>query len=152
MGGLVRAVLAGLGVTQVEVVHRSDLAWRQLGLAHYDVLIVDRRLGDTDGLDLVRRLRRAPGPAARTPVIMVTASGDLAGVRAARDAGVDEFLVKPFTVGALAEHLSAALERRRPFINTEAYVGPDRRRRADPEYRGGERRRTGAGGTGTTAR
>lgn len=144
MAELIRAVLGGLGLSRIELADRAGAAWARLRDAHYDLVMIDRRLGEADGLELVRRLRRLPGPAARTPVILVTASGDLSGVTAARDAGVDEFLVKPFTVAAMSERLASALHRRRPFICSGTYVGPDRRRRVDPAYRGAERRRGAA--------
>jgi hypothetical protein len=62
-------------------------------------------------------------------------------VLAARDAGVTEFLVKPFTVTGLLRRIEALIFQARPFVRSPTYFGPDRRRRADPNYRGVERRR-----------
>jgi DNA-binding response OmpR family regulator len=64
-------------------------------------------------------------------------------ILAARDAGVDEYLIKPLTTAALCAKLEAVLSRRRAFIESEAYVGPDRRRRTAP-FQGADRRRPAA--------
>jgi DNA-binding response OmpR family regulator len=57
----------------------------------------------------------------------------------ARDAGIDEYLIKPLTTASLCQKLEAVLQRRRPFIECDGYMGPDRRRRTAP-YPGQERR------------
>lgn len=141
MAEVVRTVLGGLGVGRVEVVASAEVGWTTLQDESFDALVVDRRLGGSDGLELVRRLRDpALGALSRTAVLMLTGSGGLADVAAARDAGANEYLVKPFTVSALAERLRNMLERPRPFVHAQTYFGPDRRRRFDGAYTGPERR------------
>ena len=84
---------------------------------HPDVLIVDRRLPDGDGLELVRRCRRRP-VLARLPIVMVTAGFDEADRVAALKAGVDEYLAKPLNIGDLGTRLCRLVdmpgEERRP--------------------------------------
>ena len=51
----------------------------------------------------------------------------------ARDAGVNEFLVKPISANTLFERIEALIERPRPFVRLEGFFGPDRRRKSsDP--------------------
>lgn len=138
---IVRAILRSFEARQVDTAETLGQAWQAFARGGHDLLIVDRHLGRDDGLDLVRRVRRDPvSPAPFTPVLMLTGSGEMHTVAAARDAGVNEFLVKPFSVTALHERLNVITHRPRPFVSTESYMGPDRRRRADPAYAGPERR------------
>jgi hypothetical protein len=58
----------------------------------------------------------------------------------AREAGVNEFVMKPFTPASLLARLQLVLLNPRPFIVSEEYVGPDRRRRASASYSGPLRR------------
>jgi DNA-binding response OmpR family regulator len=58
----------------------------------------------------------------------------------ARDAGVNEFIAKPVSVKTLMQRLVAVIESPRPYVRTEAYFGPCRRRRGAEEHRGPERR------------
>jgi DNA-binding response OmpR family regulator len=46
----------------------------------------------------------------------------------ARDAGVTEIVVKPFSVRTFYERISAAIERPRPRVQSAVFSGPDRRR------------------------
>ena len=49
-------------------------------------------------------------------------------------------MAKPVSARALWQRIEAVLERPRAFIRCATYVGPDRRRRSDPNYAGPERR------------
>lgn len=84
---------------------------------HPDALVVDRRLPDGDGLELVRKVRRRPG-LAQIPIVMVTAGFDEADRQVALKAGVDEYLGKPLDVGDLTGRierlLSLSEDARRP--------------------------------------
>jgi two-component system chemotaxis response regulator CheY len=60
----------------------------------------------------------------------------------ARDAGVTEFLVKPFTARDLYRRLYQIIERPRQFVRSEDFFGPDRRRKGAADYQGPLRRDT----------
>lgn len=139
MGAIVRAVLASWGCTQVRTAETVMDAVRLLEQEGFDLMIVDRKLPDGDGFELVRRVRRSP--MAFLPVVVLTGHASAKAVAEARDAGVNEFLAKPFTAQRLYDRLQRLIYEPRHFVTCEAYVGPDRRRRADPEYNGPERRR-----------
>jgi CheY-like chemotaxis protein len=76
--------------------------------ARYDVLIVDNRLPDTSGLELIRRTR-ALAHRQQTPIIML--SGDEVEIQARR-AGANTFLRKPEDVSVIAETIARQLARR----------------------------------------
>ena len=76
---------------------------------------------------------------------MFTAIPARARCFAARDAGVNEFVVKPITAKAVLDRINAVILRPRAFIKAEHYVGPCRRRRDLADYEGPFRRYTDAG-------
>jgi hypothetical protein len=61
-------------------------------------------------------------------------------VQEARDVGVNEFLSKPVTARGVLSRIAQVVDNPRPYVRTDGYFGPDRRRRADPDYTGPRRR------------
>ena len=70
----------------------------------YDVLVVDRRLPGMDGLTLVKTLR---GSDRQTPVLFLTALGEVDHRVEGLDAGGDDYLVKPFAFSELLARIEA---------------------------------------------
>jgi two-component system, chemotaxis family, chemotaxis protein CheY len=104
-------------------------------------VLADMEMAPMDGLSLVRAIRASPDKLiAMLPIVVVTAHSTELKVAQARDAGATEFVTKPFSVRSLAARLEEAIVRPRPYIRTERYFGPDRRRHADAAYAGPERR------------
>ena len=105
-----------------EVGHIADLAADgEEGLAHaldgqYDVLIVDRMLPKLDGLALVQSLR-ATGR--KTPVLILSALGEVDDRITGLRAGGDDYLTKPFHMSELLARIDA-LARRGESGNSEA--------------------------------
>ncbi|MBU6372149.1 MAG: response regulator [Alphaproteobacteria bacterium] len=106
-----------------------------------NIVLCDADDPDTDALTLTRQLRSKalPAPAA-TPIILISTQSRAVDVAAARDAGVTEYMVAPFTVQSLSARLESALLRPRPFVEAATYVGPCRRRRNTAGYGGPFRR------------
>jgi CheY-like chemotaxis protein len=94
-----------------------------------------------DGIDFTKRLRRTRIAARKAPVIMVTAEATPKSIGEARNAGVHEFLRKPFTAGDLFRRVENVALKPRPWIEAEMYVGPDRRRFNSEDYGGSKKRR-----------
>src|SRR3546814_1534636 len=63
------------------------------GMEQFDVIILDRMLGDLDGLTILRRLRES---GVGTPVLMLSALGRTSDRAEGLDAGADDYLAKPF--------------------------------------------------------
>ena len=93
-----------------------------------------------NGLDLVRKLRRSDLACRTTPVVMITAEATAATIIAARDAGVHEFLRRPFTLGQLAKRREAVMLHPREWVEAISYIGPDRRRFNSGDYKGPRKR------------
>ncbi len=89
--------------------HASDGAAALACLARrsFDLLILDVRMPEMDGIELLRRVRKTRS----TPVLMLTAIGDERSRILALELGADDYLVKPFSVGELVARLRAILRR-----------------------------------------
>ena len=84
----------------------------------HDVLIVDRMLPEVDGMTLVKTLR---GAGNRTPVLFLTAMGDVEDRISGLNAGADDYLVKPFAFGELSARV-AALARRPQALEAQSVL------------------------------
>ena len=74
------------------------------------------------------------------PVILITGYSSIPRVNEARNAGVTEFLVKPFTAADISKRISHVINSPRDFVQAREYFGPDRRRRKGDDYSGPKRR------------
>ena len=77
-----------------------------------DLVILDLMLPDMDGLEVCRRIRALPGPAAQVPVLMLTAKGDPIDRIIGLEIGADDYLPKPFEPRELLARIRAILRRR----------------------------------------
>ena len=106
-----------------------------------DIVMTDLAMQPLDGIDFVRLAAQfAESPNPMVPVIMITGHSTLRRVAEARDVGVTEFLSKPVTARGVIERITRVVDHPRPFVRTDRYFGPDRRRRDDPNYPGPYRR------------
>ena len=98
---------------EVEVVHDGRSAYGRAlpdGVP-YDVLLLDWMLPELDGVAVCRRLRQL---GVTTPVLMLTARGDVRDRVTGLDAGADDYLAKPFDLDELLARLRA-LHRRTAY-------------------------------------
>lgn len=141
MMNIVKTVLRGFGAVHVFEAKNTHEAMERLKHDNIDIMVLDYQLGEDDGLSFIRQLRNDPhSPGPYVPVIMLTAHSERARVTAARDAGVNEFCVKPVTASDMLKKVAAIIDHPRAFIRSDSYFGPERRRHDDPNYRGPERR------------
>lgn len=128
---LVSQMLRAIGRRDIRIALDSETALAELDRRPFEAMLIDDRLRDMDGVTFVQRLRRAEANRNRhVPIVMMAAAPDMVRITAARDAGVNEFLRRPFAANHLQSRLKAITEAPRPIIANESYVGPDRRRRA----------------------
>jgi two-component system KDP operon response regulator KdpE len=105
---LLRAMLTAAGYA----VERAETALEGLRLAKSrapDAILLDMNLPDYDGHEVLARLRLF----SVVPVIVLSACGAEADKVAALDAGADDYVVKPFSVGELMARIRVALRHRR---------------------------------------
>ena len=141
----IRTMLAGIlraiGINLIIEAGDGAEALQILRTNRIDVVLTDLAMGPLDGIDFVRLLRNSPdSPTQRVPVIMITGHSTMRRIEEARDVGVDEFLTKPLTARGVVHRLQQVIDHPRPYVKSEDYFGPDRRRRVDGHYNGPERR------------
>lgn len=142
MRRIVRTLIHSFGGR--EVYEAEDGANALEIITHYapDIIILDWVMPIFDGLELTRMIRQPDSPNPYVPIIMLTGHSEKYRVTVARDAGVTEFLAKPTSAKALYERIVNVVASPRPFIRTDKYFGPDRRRSTSVAYTGPERRAT----------
>ncbi len=95
----------------VEVAADGEEGLARVQAGGHDAIVLDIKLPGIDGFEVCRRLRRAE---VWTPVLMLTALGDIDDRIAGLDAGADDYLVKPFAFGELLSRVRAVIRRGRP--------------------------------------
>jgi len=141
MAQMIEAILESLGVGNIIIAYDGREGFAKYCQHEPDIMLIDWRMKPVDGLEMIRKVRRDPrSPRPRIPVIMMTGYNAVPRVREARDTGVTEYLVKPFSAHDLAKRLAYVINKPRDFVIASSYFGPDRRRRNDGSYTGPDKR------------
>jgi CheY-like chemotaxis protein len=145
MRKLIAAILQAFGVGQIVEAASGEKAWALLREAGPDIVTLDWVMDGISGIELARRIRGHPqSPNPFVPIVMLTGYAQADHVEQARDAGINEFLAKPVSATAMMARLVSVIEQPRPFVRTECYFGPCRRRHGEEGYNGLERRKNAA--------
>lgn len=101
----------------VDAVHdgRSGLDYAQSGI--YDLLLLDIMMPEMDGISVLKELRK---DGISTPVIMLTAKGEITDMVTGLDHGADDYIAKPFSSEELLARIRAALRRKGEVIPDDA--------------------------------
>ena len=138
---LVSSVLDTLGIGNIHTAADGNEGFEMFCAENPDIVISDWHMQPVTGIELVRQIRKGKASPNRTvPIIMMTGFSAMPRVSEARDCGVTEFLVKPFSANDLARRIAYVINKPRDFIETPDYFGPDRRRRKIEGYKGPFRR------------
>jgi len=86
----------------------------------YDLILLDLSLPDLSGLDVLRTLRRGR---VATPILVLSASVDVAGKVKALSLGADDYLTKPFHREELIARLRAVIRRSRGHAQSQIVIG-----------------------------
>lgn len=107
LGAAVRDHLASAGQA-VDWMRSIADAKEALDAVSYDLVLLDLRLPDGSGIELLRS-QRSKGNA--TPVIIITAHDQISDRIAGLDSGADDYLVKPFNLDELSARIGAVIRR-----------------------------------------
>ena len=132
MLGLIRDVLSVMGFTDVTVAKDGRTAIKEVLKHNFDLIFCDWNMPEINGIEFTHTVRRLPDyEKCAIPIIMVTGKATAEDVRKARDSGINEYLVKPFTINMLCDKVKSVIENPRRYVLSDTYSGPDRRRRTD---------------------
>lgn len=107
---IVRSLLTQLGFRNIEEATDGETAMAMVNERPfaYGLVISDWNMQPVTGLDLLKSVRANP-QTAKLPFIMITAEARAENVAAARAAGVNNYIIKPFTQQVLKQKLSAVI-------------------------------------------
>ena len=110
MRRIIKNLLRDLGFTNTDEADDGNTALPMLQTGKYDFLVTDWNMPGMTGIDLLRNVR-ADENLKTLPVLMVTAEAKRDQIVAAAQAGVNGYVVKPFTAAVLKEKIEKIFER-----------------------------------------
>jgi two-component system chemotaxis response regulator CheY len=110
MRRIIKNLLKDLGFTSIQEADDGNTALPMLVQGDFDFVVTDWNMPGMQGIDLLRAIR-ADDNLKHLPVLMVTAEAKKEQIVAAAQAGVNGYVVKPFTAATLKEKLDKIFER-----------------------------------------
>jgi len=110
MRRIIKNLLRDLGLTNTQEADDGATALPMLKEGDFDFVVTDWNMPGMQGIDLLKHIR-ADDKLKHLPVLMVTAEAKREQIIAAAQAGVNGYIVKPFTAGTLKEKLDKIFQR-----------------------------------------
>ena len=110
MRRIIKNLLKDLGFSNIQEADDGSTALPMLQQGDFDFVVTDWNMPGMQGIDLLRAIR-ADDKLKHLPVLMVTAEAKKEQIVAAAQAGVNVYVVKPFTAATLKEKLDKIFER-----------------------------------------
>ncbi len=110
MRRIIKNLLRDLGFTNTSEADDGLTALPMLQNGNFDFLVTDWNMPGMQGIDLLKEVRKDP-KLASLPVLMVTAESKRDQIVEAAQAGVNGYIVKPFTAATLKEKMEKIFER-----------------------------------------
>lgn len=110
MRRIIKNLLRDLGFNNTDEADDGNTALPKLQNGGFDFLVTDWNMPGMQGIDLLKAVRADP-KLANLPVLMVTAEAKKEQIVAAAQAGVNGYIVKPFTAATLKEKIDKIFER-----------------------------------------
>jgi two-component system chemotaxis response regulator CheY len=110
MRRIIKNLLRDLGFNNTDEADDGNTALPKLRSGNFDFLVTDWNMPGMQGIDLLKAVRTDP-KLASLPVLMVTAEAKKEQIVAAAQAGVNGYVVKPFTAATLKEKIDKIFER-----------------------------------------
>ena len=130
--GLVKQILFSFGFRDICCVTRGNDVLHLLATEPFDLIITEYSMAEVDSMTMVKAIRTAKDAKSirrDIPIIMLTARAEMENIQAARDAGINEFIVKPFSAKTISDRIIMVIDNPRAFVDAPGFVGPCRRRR-----------------------
>ena len=110
MRRIIKNLLKDLGFSNIQEADDGSTALPMLQQGDFDFVVTDWNMPGMQGIDLLKNIR-ADSKLKHLPVLMVTAEAKKEQIVAAAQAGVNGYVVKPFTAATLKEKLDKIFER-----------------------------------------
>ena len=106
---IIRNLLTQLGFEDIDDACDGSEALSRMSSKSYGLVISDWNMEPMNGLDFLKAIRAGSSANARIPFIMVTAESKQSSVQAAKEAGVNNYIVKPFSADTLRSKIDNVL-------------------------------------------
>ena len=110
MRRIIKNLLRELGFNNLDEADDGQTAWPKLKTGQFDFLVTDWNMPGITGLDLLKAVRSNP-ETANMPVLLVTAESKREQIIEAAQAGVNGYIIKPFTAATLKEKIDKIFAR-----------------------------------------
>lgn len=110
MRRIVKNLLKELGFNKFDEADDGATAWPMIQSGKYDFIVSDWNMPQMTGIDLLRNVRQSPA-LKETPFLLITAEAKRTQILEAAEAGVDGYIVKPFTAATLNAKIHKIFER-----------------------------------------
>jgi DNA-binding NarL/FixJ family response regulator len=126
---VLRSALGSFDISRIEEWNEVNTdAAATARLPEFDLIIANIDQANDSAAALLRGLRNGSIPGNPfVPMIVTCNSSTATTVRAAVDCGADAVVLKPYSLQQIMDPILALVDRRRPFVVTSDYVGPERR-------------------------
>lgn len=112
MRKIIKTLLKQLCFDDVDEAENGLDALNKLRQGKYDLVVCDWNMPHMEGIDLLRQIRSEEGDLRNIAFVMITAEAERAKIVEAIKAGVDNYIIKPFTAEGLKEKLLAVSRRK----------------------------------------
>ena len=127
-GKILAQIVMGFGVKRIVRSASAAEAQELVSASEFHIIMVNANLHESPAFEFIDWLRRAGlQPNSFTPVILITGHTQRSQVERARDCGANIVLAKPVSPVSLLERIIWIAREKRPFVNCDTYMGPDRR-------------------------
>ena len=117
-------------MSKTHVAATSENWFKKFCKEKHDLILTDWLIKPENGIELTQKIRmHSLSPNPFVPIILMTGFSEKRRVIQARDTGVTEFLVKPFTANDLYKRIDHIIMKPRQFVKSPDFFGPDRRRK-----------------------
>ncbi len=130
---VLKSMLNEMGFADVQLTRSGKEAISLMQKTAFDFIITEWHTQQLDGIGLLEFVRRSPNsPNPTIPIIMLTGRAEEVDVTLARNYGINEYVIKPFTAKSIYSRLERIIEQPRSFVVAKTFVGPDRRAKEKP--------------------
>lgn len=115
MRRIVKNLLKELGFSKFDEADDGSNAWPMVQTGKYDFIVSDWNMPQMTGIELLKKVR-ADENLKNTPFLLITAEAKRSQILEAAQAGVDGYIVKPFTAATLNEKILKIAERKSEYF------------------------------------
>lgn len=109
---VIHTIVSKIGYENVLQAEDGEIAWQYVQRGGVDIVMTDWAMPEMDGMQLLKKIRNSKEPVCNIAFLMITAADTKTAILSAGSEGVDAYIIKPFSLNAIAEKLKEAQDKR----------------------------------------